>query len=65
MRINKQPLVSILIPNYNYAKYLQHCLDSVVNQTYKNIEIIIQDNASTDNSYEIMLEYQKNILKVK
>ncbi len=63
MRINKQPLVSILIPNYNYAKYLQHCLDSVVNQTYKNIEIIIQDNASTDNSYEIMLEYQKKYLK--
>lgn len=46
----EQPLVSILIPNYNYARYLRHCIDSVVKQTYDNIEIIIQDNASTDDS---------------
>lgn len=53
-----EPLVSILIPNYNYGHFLRHCLDSVISQTYKNIEVIIQDNASTDNSYEIILEYQ-------
>lgn len=58
----KAPLVSILIPNYNYGRYLRHCLDSVINQTYSNIEIIIQDNASTDNSYEILLEYQNKYL---
>lgn len=63
MKMKKKPLVSILIPNYNYAKYLRHCLDSAVNQTYDNIEIIIQDNASTDNSYEILLEYQTKYLK--
>ncbi len=59
----EQPLVSILIPNYNYAKYLRHCIDSVINQTYDNIEIIIQDNASTDNSYDILLEYQTKFLR--
>lgn len=60
--MKREPLVSILIPNYNYAKYLRHCLDSVINQTYSNIEIIIQDNASTDNSYEILMEYQMKYL---
>lgn len=60
--MEKQPLVSILIPNYNYGQYLNYCLDSVAKQTYKNLEVIIQDNASTDNSYEIILEYQKKAL---
>lgn len=61
--MKRNPLVSVLIPNYNYAKYLRHCLDSVLNQTYDNIEIIVQDNASTDDSYEILLEYQRKYLK--
>lgn len=54
----QRPLVSVLIPNYNYGKYLRHCLDSVLNQTYDNIEIIIQDNNSTDDSYDIIKEYE-------
>jgi len=60
--MEKAPLVSILIPNYNYGRYLRYCLDSVIAQTYSNIEVIIQDNASTDNSYEIIMEYQKKYL---
>lgn len=59
----KDPLVSILIPNYNYGRYLRHCLDSVIAQTYTNIEVIIQDNASTDDSYEILLEYELKYIK--
>lgn len=59
---DKAPLVSILIPNYNYENYLRYCIDSVINQTYSNIEIIIQDNASTDKSYEIIIEYQLKYL---
>lgn len=55
----KKPLVSILIPNYNYGKYLRYCMDSVLNQTYENIEVIIQDNASTDESYQIIKEYEQ------
>lgn len=61
-RREKGPLVSILIPNYNYGRYLRRCLDSVMNQTYENIEVIIQDNASTDDSYQIILEYQQKFL---
>lgn len=61
--MEQKPLVSILIPNYNYAQYLRYCLDSVLAQTYSNIEIIIQDNASTDNSYEILLEYEMKYLR--
>ena len=53
-----KPLVSILIPNYNYGKYLRYCLASVEAQTYSNIEVIIQDNASTDDSYSIIKEFE-------
>ncbi len=51
-------LVSVVIPNYNYGKYLRTCLESVVHQTYDNIEVIIQDNNSTDNSFDIIREYE-------
>lgn len=53
------PLVSIIIYNFNYGKYLRECLESAINQTYKNIEIIISDNASTDDSWEIIQEFER------
>lgn len=53
----EKPLVSICIPTYNCAKFLKDCLDSIVNQTYPNKEIIVCDNASTDNTEEIIKEY--------
>lgn len=55
------PLVSIIVPNYNYANYLETCLESILNQTYENIEVIFRDNASADDSYEIALRYQKKM----
>ena len=55
----KQPLVSICIPNYNYGHYLRHCIESVINQTYENIEILVQDNNSSDDSYDILMEYEE------
>ena len=48
---------SILISNYNKSKYLEKCLDSVLNQTYKDYEIIFSDNNSSDRSYEIASKY--------
>lgn len=52
-----RPIVSIIIPNYNNAIYLTKCLNSVVNQSLKEIEIIVIDDASTDNSLEIITDF--------
>lgn len=57
--MKKEPLVSICIPNYNYGKYLSQCLDSILNQTYNNIEVFFRDNCSTDDSYDIAYSYKK------
>lgn len=54
------PKVSILVPIFNVEKYLRQCLDSVVNQTLKDIEIICINDGSTDSSPEIIDEYAKN-----
>ncbi|WP_372518435.1 glycosyltransferase family 2 protein [Candidatus Ruminimicrobiellum ovillum] len=53
------PKVSIIIPVYNVEQYLRQCLDSVCNQTFKDIEIIIVNDCSPDNSLEIIKEYQR------
>ena len=53
------PSISVIIPCYNVADYLAECLESVLSQTYKILEIIIVDNASTDKTYEIAATYQK------
>lgn len=52
-------LISVVIPVYNVEKYLCECLDSIVNQTYKNLQIILVDDGSTDKSGEICDEYAK------
>ena len=49
--------ISIIIPIYNTALYLNKCLDSIINQTYKNIEIILINDGSKDNSLKICQEY--------
>ncbi|MBP3847839.1 glycosyltransferase [bacterium] len=53
------PKISVIIPIYNVEKYLRQCLDSVVNQTIKDIEIICVNDGSTDNSQAILNEYAK------
>jgi glycosyltransferase involved in cell wall biosynthesis len=52
------PRISIIIPIYNVNKYLRECLDSIINQTLKTIEIICVNDGSTDNSLEILMQYK-------
>jgi glycosyltransferase involved in cell wall biosynthesis len=59
MKTNKNDLVSVIIPAYNSEKYIEKCLDSVINQTYKNIEIIIVNDCSPDNVEEIITKYKQ------
>lgn len=53
-------LISLVIPVYNTSKYLEKCLTSILGQSYKNIEVILVDDCSTDNSYEILKRFQDN-----
>ena len=57
--------ISIIIPVYNVEGYLAECLNSVVNQTYRNIEIIIVNDGSTDNSFSIIQQYQLQDERIK
>ena len=55
----KKPKISIIIPVYNVEKYLERCLNSIRNQSYDNLEVIMIDDCSTDNSYEICQKYEE------
>jgi glycosyltransferase involved in cell wall biosynthesis len=59
------PLVSILVPSYNGARYLREALDSLLAQTYERIEIILLDDASTDETSDIAAEYGGRISYVR
>ena len=52
-------LISIVIPVYNVEKYLDECIQSVINQTYKNLQILLINDESTDSSYDICCKYSK------
>lgn len=58
------PLVSILINNYNYARFLKEAINSALNQTYANIEVIVVDDGSTDKSAEVITSYGNKIIAV-
>ena len=55
-----EPKVSVILPVYNVAPYLEQCMDSIINQTLKEIEIICVDDGSTDESLDILKNYAKN-----
>ena len=58
-------LVSVVIPIFNVEKYLEKCVNSLVNQIYKNLEIILVDDGSTDNSGNIANELSKSDNRIK
>lgn len=61
----KYPLISVLVPVYNVQHFLPQCLDSILGQTYKNLEIICTDDASTDGSAEILHAYAQKDARLR
>jgi len=59
MKRTVNPLVSVCVYNYQYGRFLSQCLESIKAQTYRNIEICFSDNASTDDSWEIALDFSR------
>ena len=55
--MNHNKLISVIIPVYGVEKYINQCLDSIINQNYKNLEIIVINDGSKDRSAEIAREY--------
>lgn len=62
---NHDPLISVIIPVYNPGKYLYRCLDSIIGQTYQNLEIILVDDGSTDDSLQVCREYAEKDGRIK
>ena len=60
LNYNKAPLVSVIVPNYNHARYLDKRMETILGQTYPNFEVIILDDCSTDNSIEVIARYKDN-----
>jgi glycosyltransferase involved in cell wall biosynthesis len=58
------PLVSVIIGNYNYERFIKEAIDSALNQTYENIEVIVVDDGSNDNSREIIASYGDKVIPV-
>ena len=61
----KRPKISVIVPVYNVEEYLPKCLDSILNQTFSNIEIICVNDGSTDGSRKILEEYKKRDFRIK
>ena len=58
-------MISIIVPIYNVSLFLSQCLDSILSQTYKDLEIILVDDGSTDNSSIICDEYAEKDVRIK
>lgn len=63
--MQESPMISVIIPVYNTEEHLPQCFDSVINQTYKNIEIIVVNDGSTDHSLSIIQDYSQKDTRIK
>ena len=64
-QLNPLPLVSIVMPSYNSSIFIEDTIDSVLNQFYKNFELLVVDDCSKDNTVDIVKEYQKKDNRIK
>src|SRR5258707_8837609 len=62
--MNSMPLVSILINNFNYGRFLPEAIESALGQTHPRLEVIVVDDGSTDNSREVIARYGNRVLPV-
>lgn len=62
---DEKPLVSVIMPTYNVKQYVGEAVESILNQTYENLEFVIVDDGSTDGTYEILIEYAKKDSRIK
>ena len=65
MSQKKKSLASIIVVNYNNAKYLKYSISSAINQSYKNKEVIVVDDKSTDNSIKVLNSYKDKIKVIR
>ena len=63
--MQNNPLISVIIPAYNVEKYINRCIESIIYQDYKNIEVIIINDGSTDNTREICEQYIKQDKRIR
>lgn len=63
--MNNKPLISIIVPIYNVEKYIKKCINSIINQTYSNLEIILVDDGSLDACPQICDEYSKRDKRIR
>lgn len=61
--MEKQPTISVIIPAFNASSYIQQCIENMLSQTYKNLEVIIIDDGSTDNTSEIIKQYPVKLIR--
>lgn len=59
-----QPLVSVIVPVYNVEKYLDKCISSIISQSYKNLQVLLVDDGSTDASSQICDKYADNDARI-
>lgn len=59
MKESNEPLVSVIVPSYNHELYIENCIKSIINQSYKNIQLIVIDDGSKDNSVELLAKLSK------
>ena len=58
------PKITVILTSYNHAKYIRETIDSILNQTFKDFELIIWDDASIDESWEIIQSYKDELLEI-